>query len=154
MTTKEKVAIEALRHTELRLEDLEKYAAGADRRALAFSAALAALASATLAYSQSAYNPTACVLSAMALIACATAAVWTALPRSFHTRGHYWRDWKGHIDDNDSFFDVIASQASENDDRILENEAVLENSANNFRRTFYIAFWILMFNLGAQLGSV
>ena len=80
---------EALRHTEMRLEDLEKNASSAERRLGWFTTSTAALAGFTFLYASQMPEPLLAVISGFGLITAAMLAVWIALPRRFHVRGHY-----------------------------------------------------------------
>lgn len=147
------VTKEALRQTELRLEDLEKNATSAERRLGVFVSVCAVLASITFLYSTRLPYFEVALLSGILLIFVATLAVWIALPRKFHSRGHFWRDWKGHLEDKDKLHVVLASQAEENDARIDTNEAELDRLAVKFRLCFNLFFWSVCLSIGGQLGG-
>ncbi len=145
---------EALRHTEMRLEDLEKNATSAERRLGWFTTAAAALASVTFLYAHDMPTPAIAVISGLGLTTSAVLAIWIALPRNFHVRGHFWRDWKGHIDDGDILAYALEAQANENDARLINNESELARMAKNFRHCFNLLFWSVCLNLGGQIGSL
>ncbi len=149
---KTKVILEALRHTELHLEDLQGNAASSEQRAFQFAATCILLATLIGAFASTVSFKLALIVSSSGLVVAAFWAFWSVLPRRFHIRGHRWEDWKGHVDDNDEFIDVIVSQAEENDARIKENFQKLEDSAFHFRISLWIAFLaVAVFVLGQLL---
>lgn len=129
---------EALRHTELRLKSLEAFADNADRRA-------AILIAGSIAFSGFLWTSTEqldgdaymFIASALSLLA-AGFAVLSLIPKKFHVCGHYWRDWKGHLEDNDKLIDVLISQAAENDERIIFNEVRLSSSARKAKISMFL----------------
>ncbi len=133
-----KVVSEALRHTEMRLQDLEAFASNADRRATAFAATSAAVAAILIANASRATWPIAFYAVASALIFSGILATWSQMPRKFEVRGHFWRDWAGHVETDDSLVDVLISQAKENDVRIDLNEKALVKSARIIKWAFYL----------------
>lgn len=154
MTDIELISKEALRQTEIHLEDFNSLATSADQRAMAFGTILTAMATLIAAFAKSLPAPLLSYVSAAALICCALVAISSSLPRSFHVRGHYWSEWKGHIEDKDKYIDVIQSQAEENDARIRCNYKLLEKSAKRYRWAYTLALWTSCFFVGSQLGGV
>lgn len=73
--------------------------------------------------------------------------------KKIHMRGHYWKDWRGHVqdEDEDSFFDILISQAEENDNRAIENEIELSHMAKWFRRCFVLLIYSITLSLSGQL---
>jgi hypothetical protein len=152
-TRKLQIVKEGLRHTELRLEDLEKNATSAEKRLGWFATSSAAIAGFTFLYAAKMPHPMIAAISGLGIATASVLAVGVALPRRFHVRGHYWREWEGHIEDRDSLFAVLESQAAENDQRIDNNENELDRMARNFLCCFILVFWSICFNLGGQLSS-
>jgi hypothetical protein len=149
-TSNQKLIVsEALRQTELHIEDLQALATVAETRAFHFSSSCVLIATLGVALAQVALSPFAVYVSAVGLIAAAFWALRSALPRKFHIRGHRWVHWKGHVDDDDLLQDVLISQAEENDTRIKYNFEKLEDSALHFRISLWIAFGsVAVFILG------
>lgn len=74
----------------------------------------------------------AALLPSLLIVVGAIIAIASALPQTFHVRGHEFSGWKPHIVDNDSLVEVYTSQAEENDHRIIQNMESLQNSAKTF----------------------
>lgn len=145
------VVKEALRHTELRLQDLEALASNADRRAAAFTATSAAIAAILVTNGPKALDmPTVYIAAVLCLIAGAIS-FWSMMPKQYHVRGHYFRDRKGHIDEGDTLEVALLSQAEENDERIDFNETVLLSSANSIRSAFILLITTLTAVLAVQI---
>lgn len=147
------IVLEGLRQTELNLEDLNGLANNSDTRAMALAGATAAIATALVALPALANLPAISVITSGVLLVSALVAVQSAMPRSFHIRGHRWADWKGHIADGDSFIEALKSQAAENDARILFNFKALNTSARLQKRSNTITFLGLSFYLGGRLAE-
>jgi hypothetical protein len=144
-----KIVCEALRQTELHIEDLQALATVAETRAFQFSSSCVLIATLGIALAQAALSPFAVYVSAAGLISSAFWALWSTLPRKFHIRGHRWIYWVEHVSDDDDFEVVLISQAEENDERIKYNFSRLEESAFHFRISLRIAFAsIVLFILG------
>lgn len=77
-----------------------------------------------------------------------------ALPKGFHVRGHYWRDWEGYIEDGDDLLSVIISQGRENNDRINTIESELSRTGERFKYLFYLVVWITIFVLSGQFSVI
>lgn len=138
----------------MRLEDLQMLASAAETRAFQFSGALILLATLGTSLADNFSNLITLRVSLLCVIFSAALSFISAFPRKFHIRGHYWRDWKGHVDDSDEFVATLVSQAEENDLRIDFNELALERAATNFTLGFLIAllgFGVLIF--GEVLGG-
>jgi hypothetical protein len=148
------IAKEALRQTELRLEDISGLASSADQRAMALSATLAAITVLLATFAKELPSPLFVYLSSLGLLIAIFLSIRSCLPRDFHVRGHFWSDWYGHIEDNDTLYSAIASQAQENDNRLRENDETLRQSARTLRKAFVIAVYSLCFLIGAQVGSL
>ena len=145
---------EALRQTELHIEDLQATATVAEARAFQFSASCVLLATLASALAQSALSPFSVYVSSCGLIAAAFWAICSALPRKFHIRGHRWELWQEHVVDDDCFDEVLISQANENDIRIRENFQKLEESAFHFLISLKIAFCSMVFFVLGQVVAV
>ncbi|MGR3635118.1 MAG: hypothetical protein ACU0BK_04245 [Shimia sp.] len=148
------IAQEALRQSELMIEDTNHLATSADQRAMALAATLATVASLLVALGGATPAPFFAYLSSAGFIVASFMAASSCMPRDFHIRGHWFRDWKGHIDDNDRLIDALSSQAKENDDRIDKNYAALKVAGKSTRRAFPFSFCVFAFFAGSQLGGV
>ncbi len=140
-TNREKIVVEALRHTEMHLKGLEDLANSSDRRALAFFAGGIAFAGFLLSLIDNLEYDSFTFLAAVVSLAASGVSISLILPKRFHILGHRWIDWKGHLDENDDFLSVIQSQARENDQRIYFNFDVLERAA---KRTRLVAGLIML----------
>ena len=147
------IASEALRQTELHLEDFNSLASNADQRAMALAGTLAAIATILATLAPSTPSPFLSYLSCVGFVLASFMAASSCMPRDFHVRGHRWADWEGHLTDDDNFVDVIASQAKENDDRIKDNFDVLKSAGDAIKRAFIFAFWVFCFFLFSQIGA-
>lgn len=146
---------EALRQTEMRLEDLQTNAAAAETRAYQFCAATVLLATFATTVAERTSNPFTTNLAAIVLAFSGFLAFHSVLPRRFHVRGHYWKEWKGHLDDRDTLEVALTSQAEENDDRIRFNEKNLEKCGSEFFLSFLVAaLSVAIFGLGVVLKSI
>ncbi|MEP4196952.1 MAG: hypothetical protein ABJL99_15100 [Aliishimia sp.] len=125
------IAKEALRQTEIRLEDMNGIASSADRRAMALASFYAALATFLATFAANFAIIWVVYACSVGFAVSAALAIKSCMPRNFHVRGHYWHEWVGHISDCESYFDAIKSQAKENDDRIDKNDATLKSSGEN-----------------------
>lgn len=148
------VVSEALRHTEMRLEDLEKFATSAERRIAGFATVSIALAATTFLYLERMPSFLCGLLSGIVIVFAVINSVSAIQPALFHTRGHFWRDWKGHLQDSDLFLDVLISQASENDARIEANEIHLDRMAKKTKLSFFMLVYSVLFNISAQIGAL
>ncbi|WP_170606140.1 hypothetical protein [Ruegeria arenilitoris] len=148
------IAIEALRQTELQLEDINNLASNADQRAMALAGTLAAMATILATLASRTPSPFLSYVSCGGFIVASFVAASTCMPRRFHIRGHRWEGWKGHVDDNDDFLEVVISQAEENDIRISENFTKLNKAAKVTWHSFTFAFWVFCFFLFSQIGTV
>ncbi|WP_170414747.1 hypothetical protein [Ruegeria atlantica] len=147
------IALEALRQTELHLEDFNNLASNADQRAMALAGTLAAIAAILATLSPSAPSPFLSYVSCGGFVVASFMAASSCMPRNFHVRGHRWEDWEGHLTDNDNFIDAVASQAKENDGRIKDNFDDLKSAGDATRRSFIFAFWVFCFFLFSQVGA-
>lgn len=145
---------EALRHTEMWLEDLEKHAASAELRTISFSATTTAIATLLVVLAANHANPGVILIGATGCVIATVIALIGALPRLFHIRGHKWEDWKDHVTDGDTLDDVLISQAEENDDRISQNTRQLESAARSLRGAFALFFFSICFIIGGSTSSV
>ena len=152
--TELEIVKQALRHTEMRLEDLEKYASSAEHRLNWFTTLVVALGSALFIYTPTLPAGWASVLTGISLVGIGFVASSRGLSRDFHCRGHFWRDWEGHVEDHDTLYVTLVSQCEENDERIIVNEEELKRSASSFRTAFVLAAWSLAFFGGTQLGAM
>lgn len=149
-----KIAIEALRHTELRLESLNGLAVLAETKAMQFATIITAFTTILAINANNFPNAEMTYISAVLLIIVALISIRTALPKNFHITGHYWREWKPHVTDNDDFVSVLISQAEENDTRIDYNEKKLSEIAENFKKSFICLILVLSFFAGSQIESL
>lgn len=120
-SNREMLVREALRQTELHLEDLLQTASAAEQRVYQLAATCVMIATVATALANEAPNAIPIYVSAAGLVVSALWAIWGTGPRLFHIRGHRWKDWKGHVEDKDTVLQVLISQAEENDKRIEEN---------------------------------
>ena len=146
------IALEALRQTELQLEDTNSLATSADQRAMALAGTLAGVATLVGTLAIQTPSPAFALISSGGFVVCSFLAASSCMPRSFYIRGHRWRDWKGHIDEGDSYFAAISSQAEENDERIDKNFSSLKRAANSTSRAFSFSFWVFCFFVYSQIG--
>lgn len=149
----ERITCEALRQTEMQLEDLNQLATSADQRAMAFSATSGLLATLLINSAGEHLSVPWVYISCFGLVLSAMISIWSCMPRSFYIRGHTWKDWRGHIDDRDTYVLAVASQAAENDDRIQENFAALKRSGSMMKVSYFLAFYSILFLIGAELGG-
>lgn len=145
---------EALRQTELRLDDMSSLADNADRRAMAFAASFAGLAFALLSFLSQLPNMFVGLLTVVALVICALRSVSSCLPRDFHIRGTMCRKWEEHLEDNDINLDSISAQARENDQRLKFNEIRLDEAGQKVTQSFRWAVYSLWFFAGGQFGEI
>ncbi|WP_165929249.1 hypothetical protein [Shimia isoporae] len=136
------------------IEDTNHLATSADQRAMALAGTLAAVSSLLVTLGGTAPAPTFAYISAGGFVAASFMAAASCLPRDFHIRGHWWRDWEGHIDDGDELFLALSSQAQENDLRIDENYRALKKAGASMKRAFVFAFLVFAFFGGAQAGAI
>jgi hypothetical protein len=144
---------EALRHSEEKLNATASVASSAETRVMQFSAFNAAIATVIGVNFRNFPVPEIALISCAVLLVVTFLAVSIVLPRLFHSCGHYWEDWKGHVDDGDALIDVLISQAEENDERIRFNEDVLERSAKKFRMCYWLQIYAVCFFFGGQIGA-
>ncbi|CUH77275.1 hypothetical protein TRM7557_01292 [Tritonibacter multivorans] len=152
--TKLKIACEALRQTELQLEDFISLANNSDQRAMAMAAANIGLATVVVTLSGICPSPPVAFLSCVGFVFCFVLSVKSGSPRRFYVRGHNWKDWVGHIDENDTFYDAISSQAEENDYRIEQNLKDMANLARTQKQALTFSAYCLVFFVFGQLGAV
>jgi len=149
MDNKQKIIAEALRQTELWLEDQQAVATACEQRAFQFSGHCVLIATFGVSFAGKLANPFAMYLGAIGLVFAAIWSLASAQLGNFHNRGHRWTDWQGHVLENDNFWEVLVTQAEENTDRINFNEGRLERSAVHFRVSFMFALLsIVVFALG------
>lgn len=148
------IALEALRQTELSLEDLGILASNADQRAMALASTLAAIAALIATLASNTPSPLLSFITCALLVIASFLSASSCMPRAFHIRGHRWEDWYGHIKEGDSFYDAISAQAGENDNRIKTNYSRLEAAGKTTSRAFVMGFVTLCFFVGSQLGAV
>ncbi|MDZ7909734.1 MAG: hypothetical protein U5N10_16985 [Gemmobacter sp.] len=155
MDNKHKIILEALRQTELWLEDQQAVVTACEQRAFQFSAACVLIATFGVSFASDLPNPFAMYLGAAGLVISAIWSLYSALPRHFYNRGHLWENWCGHVHDNDSIWEVLVSQAEENDVRINYNIKSLEESAVHFKVSFMFSLVsISVFALGQLFASL
>jgi hypothetical protein len=145
------IVCEALRQTELHIEDLLALATVAETRAFNFSSSCVLIATLGVALAQIALSPFAVYVAGVGLISAAFWSLWSTSPSKFQIRGHRWTYWEGHVTDNDPFEEVLISQARENDDRIELIFRKLEERATHFRISLWIAFGSIAFFVLGQL---
>lgn len=126
------IAREALRHTEVHLLELSQVANAADSRAMGTFAACGVIATILLTLASETPIPIINYMGALAVLYGGILAARTCSPRDFHIAGSRWECWKDHIVDGDHIYDVIVSQAEENDERIKANFASLKDNAVDF----------------------
>ena len=131
--TKTMIAHEAMRQTEIRLDDLLKNGHAADQRAFTFAAIAIGAAGIFVSPAANAQFPVPSLLGCIGIILGALICILSALPQKFHVKGHYYKDWAGHIDDEDNLFQCYSSQGLENDERIQRNEDSLEKAGRVFK---------------------
>lgn len=148
------IAKEALRQTELRLEDTQKNAGVAETRASHLATVNLVLATLLVTLSKELSFELPAFISAIVLVISAFIAVGSVMPRKFHSRGHFWREWSPHIDDRDTLFQAISSQAAENDTRIADNERSLETSASLFRVALRCTLGAVTFFVASQVTII
>jgi hypothetical protein len=148
------IILQAIRQTEIRLEDLQSLATAAENRAFQFASATILLATLFTPFVDKLSNPLAAAVGIMLLIIAGGLSFFLTMPRKFHVRGHYWSEWEPHVTEKDSIESVLISQAAENDDRIRFNEKVLVVSAGAFRLSFLIALFGVTFCAFGQLVSI
>ncbi|WP_282077805.1 hypothetical protein [Epibacterium ulvae] len=153
-TRKIQIALEALRQTELQLEDFISLANNADQRAMALTTSNIAIATVLAAIAQQLPSTFFAYICCGLYIVLASLSASTSLPRRFHVRGHYWRDWEGHITEGDSYYDAISAQAAENDIRLDENFASMERVGERHRKILKAIPYPLFLCLGTQIGSI
>jgi len=145
------IAKEALRQTELRLEDLEKFAAASDRRATATTAIFSTASGVALLNLEQLGVFWLDKAPGVMFAVCAFLSAQSAVPRSYHSRGHFFADWEGHITENDSYYEAVVSQAKENDQRIIFNEGIRKEAAKKTKWAMSLGFWTFCFYAGASL---
>ena len=150
----QKIIEEALRQTELQLEDLQAIATAAEARAFQFSSTTVLVATLATAFAERLPSPNGVYLGAVGLIAASSWAIFSVLPRTFHIRGLRWSEWKPHVTDNDEHGQVLESQAAENDQRIQFNFQRLHESSSHFTLSFRIAFASIGVTILAQLIAI
>jgi hypothetical protein len=154
VTDREKIIVEALKQTELHLEDLQGVAAAAEARAFQFASMAVLVATlATALASQMPHSPS-IYFGSIGLVISAFWAIFAVRPRVFHIRGHRWADWKPHVDENDKYDEVVISQAEENDERIRVNFEILKESAAHFSLSFAISFFSLLVAIIGQCVAI
>jgi hypothetical protein len=146
------IALEALRHTEMRLESLNGLAVLAETKAMQFATIVTAFTTILAINAKNFPNPAMTYFSAALLIGVALLSMKTAFPKNFHITGHYWREWESHFADNDEFVSVVISQAKENDLRIDYNEQKLEEIADNFKFAFRMLIFAIIFFTCSQIN--
>ena len=154
MTDKEKIIHEALRQTELWLEDQQAVVTAAEQRAFQFAGYCVLTATLGAGFARDLPHPESMYMAAVGLVFSAAWAVYTGIQKRFYHRGHLWREWAGHVADGDTFIHVLVSQAKENDDRINYNLRCLEAGVTHYRLSFLLAvFSVSIFMLGQFLAS-
>jgi len=148
------IAKEAPRQSELMIEDTNHLATSADQRAMALAGTLAAVSSLLATLGGKTPAPLFAYLSCGGFVVASFMSAASCMPRNFHIRGHWWREWKGHIEDNDRLIEAITSQAAENDKRIDDNYSALEKAGTSTRRAFVFAFWVFAFFGGSQASAI
>lgn len=133
------IVMEALRQTELMLEDLQATAAAGEQRAFQFATGCLLIATLAATLADQATSSLAVYSGAAGLVGASFWSLWSVRPSHFYIRGHSWNDWKGHIDTNDLLIDVLISQAEENDLRIASNLRALTERARQFNRAMLVA---------------
>ena len=139
MTDKEQIIREALRQTELWLEDQQAVVTAAEQRAFQFAGYCVLIATLGTSFAQDVPHPATMYIGAIGLVLSAAWAVYTGIQKSFYHRGHFWRDWVGHISDGDTITHALSEQAKENDARIDYNLKCLEAGAAHYRLSFMLA---------------
>jgi len=146
ISNRQMIVVEALRHTEDRIDGLLGHVAASEQRVMRLAAVSAAI-SALFASNASAFPSPAIVLIASAgMLLVAFRSIWILKPRPVDIKGHTWDGWRGHYEDNDDFCDVLVSQARENDDRIIRLKDELEKLAKSTRRILQMIFLLHVFS--------
>ncbi|KCV81018.1 hypothetical protein ATO10_14489 [Actibacterium atlanticum] len=150
-----RIVVEALRHSEVHLTELSSIASAADQRAIGFAGFSGVVATALLGFAELTPFPAISILGSFGLILGSIMAAQSTSPRSFHIPGHRWECWKEHVADNDDYYSVLISQAEENDIRITDNFASLDESASQFRNAMsVVVFTFLMTILIQAIGML
>ncbi|MBL4750635.1 MAG: hypothetical protein JKX71_08685 [Amylibacter sp.] len=136
-----KILEEAIRHTEIRLEDFLKLGLAADQRAMTFASLSMAIAAILASSAGGTTSPFIIYAGSISIVLGSALSMWSAKPKTFEVRGHRYEDWEDHITNSDTYEDVLKSQAKENDDRLKDNLQSLKESGQIF--TFSLVWTVL-----------